>query len=112
MALEITVEVEDERPPPVGTSLRVEARDVYLADAPALLLDAVDMRVEAATPGMACVIARATLGLERVPEMGTVWVHCDVDGDGRVSIGDFITMQSYPIPPGGSGSITVRVRRV
>jgi hypothetical protein len=110
--LEITIEVEDERPPPVGTYLRVEARDVSLADAPALVLDGVDARVEAAVPGVACVIAHATLALERVPETGTVWVHCDVDGDGRVSVGDFITMQSYPFPPGGSGAITVRLRRV
>ena len=57
-------------------------------------------------------IARVTLEIDRVPDIGTVWAHVDVDGDGSVSIGDFITMQSYPIPAEGEGPLTVRVRPV
>jgi hypothetical protein len=27
----------------------------------------------------------------------TIWVHVDVDADGQVSIGDYITMESFPV---------------
>jgi hypothetical protein len=42
-----------------------------------------------------------------------VRVHVDVDGDGDVSRGDFITMESYPVLTHGHPErVTVRVREV
>jgi hypothetical protein len=42
----------------------------------------------------------------------TVWAHVDVDGDGRVSKGDWVTVQSYPLPEGEAARLAVAVRRV
>lgn len=43
----------------------------------------------------------------------TVRVHVDVDRDGNVSRGDFITMESYPVLTRGHPErVTVRVREV
>lgn len=42
-----------------------------------------------------------------------VRVHIDVDGDGRYSRGDFITMESYPVlTRDHPDHVTVRVRRI
>ena len=42
-----------------------------------------------------------------------VRVHVDVDGDGQVSRGDYITMESYPVLTWGQPSyVAVRVREV
>lgn len=43
----------------------------------------------------------------------TVSVHVDLDGDGQVGEGDFITMQSYPVLTYGNPSrVSVRVKEV
>lgn len=43
----------------------------------------------------------------------TISVHVDADADGRISPGDFITMQSYPVLTFGYPSrVSVEVRRV
>lgn len=42
----------------------------------------------------------------------TAWAHVDVDGDGRVSKGDWVTVQSYPVPGGVAARVAVSVRRV
>lgn len=42
-----------------------------------------------------------------------VQVHVDIDGDGQVSQGDYITMESYPVLTWGHPSqVSVRVREV
>jgi uncharacterized lipoprotein YbaY len=42
-----------------------------------------------------------------------VYVHVDVDGDGQVSRGDYISMESYPVLTFGyPDRVTVRVREV
>ena len=114
--LVVTVVLEGGVPPPTGAPLRVEVRDVAYADAPAEVLGAAVTEVSG-TPGDASAEARPVLGtvtceVERAPEMGIVWCHVDVDGDGRVSSGDYITIQSWPVPPGGAGEMTVTVRRI
>lgn len=51
-----------------------------------------------------------------VPEASatvSVRVHIDLDGDGRYSRGDFITMESYPVLTRGHlDRVTVRVRQI
>jgi hypothetical protein len=51
-----------------------------------------------------------------VPDPGAylaVRVHIDLDGDGRYSRGDFISMESYPVLTRGHPSrVTVRVRQI
>jgi hypothetical protein len=114
--LAVTVVLEGGEPPPPGATVRVEVRDVAYADAPATVLGAGVTQV-AETSADTSAEARPVLGtvtceVERAPEMGVVWCHVDVDGDGRVSSGDYITTQSWPVPPGGAGEMTVTVRRI
>jgi uncharacterized lipoprotein YbaY len=43
----------------------------------------------------------------------SLFVHIDLDGDGMVSQGDYITMQSYPVLTfGHPHTVTVQVRQV
>ena len=87
--------------PPAGSPVLVQVRDTALQDAESTLLAETRGTSEAGP-----VIAIAELD---VPQPGTVYVHVDVDGDGKVSEGDFITMQSYPCR---GGAMTVEVRKV
>lgn len=41
-----------------------------------------------------------------------VQAHVDVDGDGQVSKGDFITMESYPVFNGYDATVDIEVKRV
>jgi len=95
--------------PPAGTPVIVEAQDTSLADAPA--------RVVARARGVVStsndhVVATVSLSLEEPPNDYTIWVHIDVDRDGRISVGDFITMESFPLSGAVGRELTVRVRRV
>ena len=47
-----------------------------------------------------------------LPDGTTVWVHLDVDRDGRVSRGDYITTQSYPAAVSGPQEMTIQLKRV
>jgi uncharacterized lipoprotein YbaY len=43
----------------------------------------------------------------------SIWAHLDIDGDGQVSRGDYITMQSYPVLTFGCpAEATVHLRLV
>lgn len=52
----------------------------------------------------------------RIPDKESsyaVRVHVDVDGDGKVSVGDYITMESYPVLTYGYPNyVSVRVKKV
>ena len=103
----IHLTLESAEPLPRGKPLRIEVRDTSLADAPAVLLDRVDRTVPKAASSIPL-----TLTTDSVPRGATLWVHVDVDEDGRVSEGDFITMESYPLDARAEQSIAIRVRRV
>jgi uncharacterized lipoprotein YbaY len=105
MTLHLTLESAE--PLPRGKPLRIEIRDTSLADAPAVLVQRVDCTVEKTATSIPM-----TLAVERLPSGSTLWVHVDVDEDGRVSEGDFITMESYPLDAQAEGATTIRLRRV
>jgi uncharacterized lipoprotein YbaY len=42
----------------------------------------------------------------------SIWAHVDMDRDGQISAGDFITMESFPVSAGTTAYHRVRVRRV
>jgi hypothetical protein len=94
---------------PPGTPLKVEVRDTSMQDVAAIALKQVHARVPKANHTTAI---RVTLDVDRVPEGATVWAHLDVDGDGRVSKGDFVTVESYPITSALAQSLSVRIKRV
>lgn len=97
------------QPLPAGKPLKVEIRDTSLADAPAVMLHQVNTVVPLVTRTMALPVK---LELASVPAGTTVWVHVDMDGDGRVSKGDLITVESYPVTSVPRQSLTVRVKKV
>jgi uncharacterized lipoprotein YbaY len=107
----VTVEISAEggqRPAP-GTPLRVELRDVSLADAPSEVI----ARAEGSVRGsLGRWLETIELSVPELPESSTIWVHVDVDRDGKVSPGDFITTAAYPVSPGEEARVTVSVRRV
>lgn len=105
MTLHLTLESVE--PLPRGKPVRIEIRDTSLADAPAVLVQRVDCTVRETATSIPL-----TLDVEHVPPGSTLWVHVDVDGDGRVSEGDFITVESYPLDAQAEGNTTVRLRRV
>lgn len=109
-AMKVQVSIFSDEPLPPGASVVAEIRDTSYADALAVPLAATRTGV----PQSGAIQNLATeFHVDLVPEGATVWVHVDADGDGRVSQGDFITMQSYPIAPNfGQQTLRVTVRRV
>jgi hypothetical protein len=107
--VEISAEGE-ERPPP-GTPLHVEIRDTTYADTLAPLVSEASGTVEAGDGARL-----GALQLDVAPDAPsdlTVFAHVDVDQDGKVSTGDFITTAAYPLVVSDAGSPTrVVVRKV
>jgi hypothetical protein len=104
--MELTVEIvaAGVDQPRAGAPVIVEIRDAAYQDA-----SSTTVAGTRTTSTGGDVVARATLSCE-ARRGAIVWVHVDVDGDGRVSTGDYITMQSYPVREGGA--MRVEVRRV
>jgi len=96
-------------PLPAGSPLKVEVRDTSLADAPAIVLHQLRAVVPRATRTTALPVK---LEMASVPDGATVWVHVDTDRDGRVSKGDLVTVESYPVTSAPSQTLTVRVKEV
>lgn len=113
MPLNVTVVLEGGEPPPPGSTVRVEVRDTSLADAPPEILGTAIAEISGSIDlgGLAPRLAQVTLELDQVPAMAVIWAHVDVDGNGRVSVGDYITTQSFPVPA-SEGPVTVSVRRI
>jgi uncharacterized lipoprotein YbaY len=109
------VRFERDAPTFVDATIRVRLEDVTQADAPAQVV------AEQVIPGVSYVgrseasVSFALESVERLDERAryNLRVHVDIDGTGRVTPGDFITTESYPIHPGARPvELTVFVRRV
>jgi hypothetical protein len=111
MQIVVVVEVsaQGEERPAVGAPVRVEARDTSYADAIAEVVGSTDGEVRGQLGRW---LTTVELAVETLPASCTIWVHVDVDGDGRVSAGDFITMASYPVPLQDEVHLAVEVRKV
>ncbi len=95
--------------PPEGSSLIIQVRDTAVQDAPATILGETRSKVAG---GGGELLATIEVGTKTRGVRPEVWAHVDVDGDGRVSRGDYVTMQSYPIPDGARPLLEVTVNRV
>lgn len=109
MQIVIDVVCPGPRRPPPGSPVLVEVRDTSLADAPSVLVADV---VVAVAESSGTRLATASIDLPEVPRGATVRVHIDVDGDGQVSVGDFVSTASHPIPDGQVAHVEVPVRPV
>jgi hypothetical protein len=94
--------------PPAGAPIYVQARDTTFEDAPAPAFAAATGKVQPEGD----LLDTVELDVDSLPDSSIVWVHVDVDGDGRVSPGDFVTTVSYPIPRELTINLPVAVRKV
>jgi uncharacterized lipoprotein YbaY len=97
-----------------GATAYVRLEDVTQADAPAkTVAEQVINNVSYQAGGGARLPFTLTGDLPGERRRYAVRVHVDVDGDGQVGRGDYISMESYPVLTFGSPSeISVRVREV
>jgi hypothetical protein len=109
MLVIVDVSVEGDERPAAGAPIHVEVRDTSLADAPAQTVGAADDVVRGESGRW---LDTVELNVPRLPAHSTVWAHVDVDRDGRVSRGDFITTAAYPVSPGDEVRVAVTVRKV
>jgi hypothetical protein len=107
--IEISAEGQ-ERPPP-GSPVRVEVRDTTYVDTLAPLVAEASGSVEA---GRTARLGAVQLDVAPdAPRELTVFAHVDVDQDGTVSAGDFITTAAYPLAVSDAAiPIRVLVRKV
>jgi hypothetical protein len=114
LLVEVVVEGLDR--PPSGSPLRVEVRDTSLADVEAPLV--VEKRAVVAgelSGWLQTVDLEIPDGALEPRSRFSVFVHVDVDADGALSAGDFITTRSYPIPherAGGEVRLQVAIERI
>ena len=98
----------------VGATVRVRLEDVTAADAPALLVAEEIERDVTFHPEAGATLPFALTG--EPPDAGrsyAVRVHIDLDGDGEVSRGDYISTQSHPVLTFGyPRRVEIPVRRV
>jgi uncharacterized lipoprotein YbaY len=107
--------VFDPAPPSLsGATVYVRLRDTSLADAPSRVVAEQAMtRVEGLPPGGGELTFALPLESADARRTYTVSVHVDLDNDGRVGPGDFISTESYPVLTfGHPDRVRVRVRPV
>lgn len=97
-------------PPPAAAPVRVEIRDVSLQDAPATTLAVADAEVAYDGEGGPLAACELEIDVEPGPDALVAWVLVDADGDGQVSVGDWVSFQSHPVADGAT--VVVPVRRV
>ena len=95
-------------------TLYVRLEDVSEADAPAKVVSEYVRRGVTVNPETAETVTFTLTGEAPDPTASySVRAHLDVDGDGQVSAGDFISTQSYPVLTSGHPSrVSVLVRPV
>ncbi len=109
MTLKVTVVCIGGAPLPPGSSVKVEVRDTSLADAPAIALHRVTVNVPKTGR---TITVKVPVELATVPDGTTIWAHVDADRDGRVSVGDYVSVESYPVKPAPVQTMTIRVKKV
>lgn len=97
-----------------GATVYVHLEDVSRLDAPSTVIAEQVIRNVAHQAGSQQGLEFSLYG--QIPDEQASYslrVHVDVDGDGRVSHGDYLSMESYPVLTHGySNRVKVRVREV
>lgn len=95
----------DERPPE-GAPLQVRVLDTSYADAASQVLAEVSTEIEAADQEVEIDFTPQPQG----PDDHRVFGHVDVDRDGAVSEGDFLTTAAHPV--GGDEPVRIVLERI
>jgi hypothetical protein len=106
VAVDIEVAPSNDRPPE-GAQVIAEVRDTTVQDASSLTLGRATGEV---TAGEGPLLASLEVEYEDSGGDLRLWAHVDVDGDGAVGAGDWITMQAFAVRP--SDRLRVEVRPV
>jgi len=98
----------------VGVIVHILLEDVSYSDAPANVLAEQEIPTLTHRPGTDPPVRfHLTVPAPDPRASYAVRAHVDVDGDGRVSRGDYLSMQSYPVlTQGHPSSVSVEVRPV
>ena len=105
---------EDETQPFTGATIYVRLENITDADTTAQVVADYVQRDVAFDPKTASEFSFSIAGDPPDPRASyAVRVHVDIDGDGEVSKGDFISMQSYPVITFGyPREVSIFVRQV
>jgi uncharacterized lipoprotein YbaY len=108
------VRFEERAPSFSGATLYVRLEEVTTADAAARIVSEEVRRDVALDPGADERLTSSLTGGAPNPRASySVRAHVDIDGDGQVSAGDFISTQSYPVLTSGHpDQVSVLVQRV
>lgn len=107
------IEFQDVREPALNVTVYVRVQETSRADARASTVAEQVLRGVNIVPGPSP-IPFAVHGIPQNPRARyVVRVHADVDGDGVVSRGDYVSMQSYPVETSGKRElVTIMARQV
>ena len=93
--------------PPVGALVAVQVRDTTFEDAPAPVIAQAEALVSQLGQ-----LPTVELEIDELPASAIVWAMVDVDRDGRLSRGDYLTTVSYPISADGPAEMTIVLRQI
>lgn len=102
----VDVAVEGSERPPEGAPLIVRLLDTTYADAPAIVVAEAQSHVEEGEEELLCSVELPDVAAGSAAY--TVSAHVDVDGDGAVSSGDYVSTASYPVRAGEPVRVSVR----
>jgi len=96
-AISGTIRFEDVRRPADNVTIYVRVEEVGRLDAPASRVAEVVLRGVNVFPGSPPIPFTISELFPDPSRRYVVRVHADVDGDGKVSRGDYVSVQSYPV---------------
>jgi putative lipoprotein len=96
-----------------GATVRVELHDVTRIDAPSRVVAEQVIANVSMHSGTRGTVPFCLLLSEKLDEKAVyaLRAHVDLDGSGRVTPGDFVTMESYPVSPRDPGNVMTLVVR-
>jgi uncharacterized lipoprotein YbaY len=112
--LEGDVHFDDLRIPIDHAIVRIRLEDVSRADAASEVVSEIVLNDVSLAPG-GRVSVPFSMQHPALADKGryTIAVHADVDGEGEITSGDYITMESFPVTPAESRErVSVHVRKV
>lgn len=100
--------------PFAGATVYVRLEEVTRADAPSRVIAETILR-DVQVGGQGARELEFTIDMPMLDprERYVLRVHVDVDGDGRIGVGDYVSTGSYPVVPGaGASARSIQVKRV
>jgi len=97
MKINVTVMLQNPVSLPDTAICRVEIRDVSLLDAPSITIESFQAPVKKLSNNVVVTVQFELSRNYLVRRDLNVWAHLSITGSKQVKVGDFITMQAYPL---------------